>query len=79
MVVFKVANLRCGGCVRSVTSALRGVDPAVEVRVDLGRREVTVEGAADVDVLARSAARGGLRGREDRRLMVGLAPRPGPG
>ena len=62
MVVFKVANMRCGGCVRSVTSALRGVNPAVEVRVDLGRREVTVEGAADVDVLARALRGAGFEG-----------------
>ena len=62
MVVFKVANMRCGGCVRSVTSALRGVDPAAEVRVDLGRREITVEGAADVDVLAQALREAGFEG-----------------
>ncbi|WP_193560450.1 heavy-metal-associated domain-containing protein [Dankookia rubra] len=60
MVVFKIANMRCGGCARSVTSALRGVDPAAEVRVDLERREVTVEGAADADVLARALRGGGF-------------------
>ncbi|SDD48957.1 heavy-metal-associated domain-containing protein [Belnapia rosea] len=62
MVVFRVANMRCGGCVRSVTSALRGVDPAVEVRVDLGRREVTVEGVADADVLAQALRGAGFEG-----------------
>ena len=62
MVVFKVANMRCGGCVRSVTSALRGVDPTAEVRVDLERREVTIEGAADADVLAQALRGAGFEG-----------------
>ncbi|SDE27965.1 heavy-metal-associated domain-containing protein [Belnapia rosea] len=62
MVVFRVANMRCGGCARSVTSALRGVDPAAEVRVDLGRREVTVEGAADTDALAWALRGAGFEG-----------------
>lgn len=62
MVVFRVANMRCGGCARSVTSALRGVDPAAEVRVDLGRREVTVEAAADAAVLSRALREAGFEG-----------------
>ena len=60
MVVFKIANMRCGGCARSVTSALRGVDPVAEVRVDLGLREVTVQGAADAEVLSRALREAGF-------------------
>lgn len=62
MVVFRVSNMRCGGCVKSVTKAVRGVDPALDVRVDLERREITVEGAADADVLARALHGAGFEG-----------------
>ena len=62
MVVFKVPNMRCGGCARSVTAALRGVAPAAEVRVNLERREVTVEGGADADALARALRQAGFEG-----------------
>ena len=43
MLRFKVANMSCGGCARAVTAALRGVDPAAGIAVDLDRREVAVE------------------------------------
>lgn len=62
MVVFRIPNMRCGGCARSVTKAVRGVDPAAEVRVDMERREVAVEGAADADVLARALRGAGFEG-----------------
>ncbi|MCO6415819.1 heavy-metal-associated domain-containing protein [Siccirubricoccus sp. KC 17139] len=62
MVVFRVPSMRCGGCAHSVTSALRGVDPAAEVRVDLGRREVTVQGAADAVALACALREAGFEG-----------------
>lgn len=62
MVVFKVPNMRCGGCARSVTSALRGVDPSAEVRVDMERREVTIEGPVDADALARALREAGFEG-----------------
>jgi copper chaperone len=62
MMVFGIPNMRCGGCARSVTAALRGVDPAAEVRVDMERREVTVEGGADPDALACALREAGFEG-----------------
>ena len=52
MIRFKVANMSCGGCARAVTAALRGVDPAAEIVVDLGRREVAVESTAGAEGFA---------------------------
>ncbi|SDB21083.1 heavy-metal-associated domain-containing protein [Belnapia rosea] len=62
MVVFRVPNMRCGGCARSVTAALRGVVPAAEIRVDMNRREVTVAGGADEVALGRALREAGFEG-----------------
>ncbi|MCO6416200.1 heavy-metal-associated domain-containing protein [Siccirubricoccus sp. KC 17139] len=62
MVVFSVPNMRCGGCARAVTAALRGVEPGAEVRVDLERREVSVAGGVDAEGLARALREAGFPG-----------------
>jgi copper chaperone len=62
MLVFKVPNMSCGGCARSVMAALRGVDPALEIRVDLERREVVVEGVADAGALTSALRAAGYEG-----------------
>ena len=62
MVVLRIPNMRCGGCARSVTAALRGVASAAEVRVDMERREVTVEGGADADALIHALRQAGFEG-----------------
>lgn len=43
---FQVQGMSCGHCVGAVTQAVKSVDPAAEVRVDLpsGRVEVQTEG-----------------------------------
>jgi copper chaperone len=40
---FHIENMTCGGCVRSVTSAIRSVDPAARVDADRLSRSVTVQ------------------------------------
>ena len=60
MIVFKVSNMRCGGCARSVTAALRGADPKVEIRVDLQRREVSVPDEADAERMSRALHEAGF-------------------
>ncbi len=32
---FRIENMTCGGCARSVTKTIQKVDPAAEVEVDL--------------------------------------------
>ena len=63
MVRFEVANMRCGGCARAVTAALRGVDPEAEISVDLGRREVAVASTAGAENLAGALRKAGFEGQ----------------
>jgi copper chaperone len=44
MQVFNVQGMTCGHCVRAVTNAIKGEDPAAEVQVDLSKGEVRVQG-----------------------------------
>ena len=39
---FHIANMTCGGCVRSVTRAIQSVDPAAEVSADPATHKVEV-------------------------------------
>jgi len=42
---FKVDNMTCGHCVRTITAVLKAVDPQAVVSIDLPSRMVEVEGA----------------------------------
>ena len=43
---FRIEDMTCGGCARSVTAAIRAVDPAAVVETDPPARRVTVQTAA---------------------------------
>ena len=43
MIELKVERMTCGGCARSVTKALQGVDPDARIETDPPAREVRVE------------------------------------
>ena len=47
MLRFRVPNMTCGGCAKSVTKAVQSVDPRARVETDPAAREVRVETAAD--------------------------------
>ena len=51
---YKIEDMTCGGCARTVEKAIRGVDPTAGIEVDLGAREVSIETAADRAVIARA-------------------------
>jgi copper chaperone len=53
---FKVSNLSCGHCVKTVTKTLQSSDPSAEVRVDLASKQIWVESQAEENKL-----RGALR------------------
>jgi copper chaperone len=59
MIEFDVQAVSCGHCVRAVTEAVREVDPAAKVDVDLDRKKVTVESSADRATLARALSEAG--------------------
>jgi copper chaperone len=48
---FHIENMTCGGCVRSVTKAIRSVDPSAEVTADPASHKVEVKSAASRDRL----------------------------
>ena len=57
MQTFKVAGMTCGHCVRAVTDAVRGVDAAAKVEVDLGTGQVRVrDGTATAERIATAIA-----------------------
>ena len=45
MFKLRVQNMTCGGCVASVTRAVRGVDPGAAVKVDLESGKVGIDGS----------------------------------
>jgi copper chaperone len=47
MLRFQIPNMTCGGCVRSVTKVLQGVDPNARIEADLSTHEVRVDSTAD--------------------------------
>lgn len=44
---FNVPNMTCGGCARSITKALQGVDPGAGIETDPSTHEVRVVSAID--------------------------------
>jgi copper chaperone len=40
---FNVQGMTCGHCVRAVTNAIKGEDPAADVQIDLAKGEVAVQ------------------------------------
>ncbi|MGE5652164.1 MAG: heavy-metal-associated domain-containing protein [Bacillota bacterium] len=59
MYMFRVEKMSCGGCAGRVTKAIRQVDSAAQVDVDLQSKQVRVTSAADAPVLAAAIARAG--------------------
>lgn len=42
MLVFDIANMSCGHCVRAITEAVHEADPQAQVDADLERRQVHI-------------------------------------
>lgn len=58
---FKVEKMGCGGCAKSVTRAVQGIEPNARVEVDLGAKLVTVSGATlPDDLIAQAIANAGF-------------------
>lgn len=43
---YRVTGMSCGGCVRSVETAIKALAPEASVSVDLEAKAVTVDGAS---------------------------------
>ncbi|OBX17725.1 hypothetical protein A9995_15185 [Erythrobacter sp. QSSC1-22B] len=46
MIRFQVSQMTCGGCARSVTNAVKSVDPDAKVEVDIPAGTVAIDGDA---------------------------------
>lgn len=57
---FTLPDMVCGGCVQSVTQALRALDPQAQVQVDLPRQTVSVESSQPREALAQALADAGF-------------------
>ena len=51
MQVFNVHGMTCGHCVRAVTNAIKGEDPAAEVQIDLTKGEVAVQSQLPAELI----------------------------
>jgi copper chaperone len=54
MTTFSVPDMSCGHCVSTITKAIRGLDPAADIKADLAARTVTVESAAAASSIVRA-------------------------
>lgn len=52
MIKFHVSGITCGGCARSVTNAIKGVDQGATVNVDLAAKLVSIDSSASQNALA---------------------------
>lgn len=43
MIAFEVQDMTCGHCAATITKAVKAVDPAAEVKIDLEAHRVQVE------------------------------------
>ncbi|WP_277373859.1 cation transporter [Pseudomonas sp. AA-38] len=49
MQAFKVSGMSCGHCVRAITQAIKALDAAAEVEVDLAAGQVQVSDRLDAE------------------------------
>lgn len=49
---FKVPDMTCGHCEKSILSALKKASPEAEIMIDLGQKLVTVKNISDETVMS---------------------------
>lgn len=55
----KVEGMMCGGCVKNVEKAIKRLDPAAEVEIDLPTGKVSVESKQDAKSVAEAITAAG--------------------
>lgn len=58
--IFTLPDMSCGGCVRAVTQALQGADPACTVQADLPGKRVEVASTLPREALAEALRAAGF-------------------
>lgn len=61
MVQLTVSGMRCGPCGRAVTDAVRSVDPAAGVEIDLETKSVSIDTEADVGRIRAAIEKAGYK------------------
>ena len=56
---FSIPKMSCGGCVKTITGALRALDESAVVTADLVRREVSIRSSTGPDALLAALAQAG--------------------
>jgi len=75
MRTYSIGDMTCGRCVGRITAGIRAVDPAAEVRGDVGAREVSVRSTAAADAIEAAIREAGYT-PVTTRLAVGAASEP---
>lgn len=60
MISLHIPNMRCGGCARGVTAAIREVDASARVEPDLDARTISVQTTAAEPLLRKALAEAGF-------------------
>ncbi|TCN31403.1 heavy-metal-associated domain-containing protein [Sinorhizobium americanum] len=60
---YKIEDMTCGHCARVVEGAIRGVDSAAAIKVDLGKKEVSIETAANKTAISDALRAAGYESR----------------
>ena len=55
-----IESMTCGGCARSVTAAIKDVDPAATVDIDLPGRNVKIESSQPVESFTKALEEAGF-------------------
>ena len=58
MIQFKLPDMTCGHCEKTVRATVAQVDADAKVTVDLGTHQVSIDGKADRETLARAVTAG---------------------
>lgn len=56
---FKIPAMSCGHCASAITQAVKQIDPAAQVAVDLAAKQVNVQSTLDRNQLAAALADAG--------------------
>ena len=60
MLNLTIPDMTCGGCARGVTAAVKSVDPAAELLIDLETHKVQVKTAASAEAVKSAIVEAGF-------------------
>ena len=60
MLDLTIPDMTCGGCARGVTAAIKSVDPAAELLIDVDSHKVQVKTSASVEAVKAAVIEAGF-------------------